>query len=135
MRARAIRRPVRGLRGNNNSFCNAAGVCETLPTITTPPALDGATGTDFGKITDGIWKGSQPIQTGVAATKIELGHAGWLIGKVKTASGAAMTNVKVTIVLSLTLFRRAGFALLRDDCGLESHAARQGQRQSNVGVA
>ena len=41
----------------------------------------------------------------------------------------------VGIVLSLTLFRRDGFALLRDDCGLEFHAARHGQRQFNVGVA
>ena len=44
-------------------------------------------------------------------------------------------NLATPVVLSLTLFRRGGFALFRDDGGLESHAARHGQRQFNVGVA
>jgi RHS repeat-associated protein len=54
----------------------------------------------LGQLTDGIWKsvgGSTPIQTGVPANKIEIGHAGWLIGQVKTAAGAPLANVKVTI--------------------------------------
>lgn len=84
----------------NNRFCNHAGVCESPTPVFAPPSLPGGVATDFDDLTDGLWtsvNGSQPIQTGVAANKIEKGRAGWLIGTVKTGAGNAMPNVKVTI--------------------------------------
>lgn len=83
---------------NSGRRCDHAGVCEaTAPPVFTAPAVDPGKVTSFDDLVDGIWKGSSAIQTGVAPNKIEPGHAGWLIGRVKTAAGTDLANVVVSI--------------------------------------
>lgn len=82
---------------NSNRFCNHAKLCEAPSPVVIAPPLDTSTGTSFDQLTASLWSGPNPIQQGVAATKIEVGHAGWLIGQAKTAAGNPLPNVTVSV--------------------------------------
>lgn len=86
-----------GTSCGTNRVCSESAQCEVAAAPVQGPALGTTTGTPIGDSTTFLYTGSNPNQVGVPLNYIDLAHAGWLVGYVRTPTGNPIANVVVSI--------------------------------------